>query len=162
MQPAGLPAFLVAPPMLTVRTRRQNLGATTPDINTMAQNNEAKTRAQKRANAARASLDNVGAAITKLTAEIKSKQARYNDLYSKFAEANRALKAATGENPEGRPTIRELDHRHYLPAEVFNLQYEWYEEAKAEAAATVANDNQARSSEAGEEQSGVESATLDD
>ena len=132
----------------------------------MSSNNEAKTRAQKRANAARASLDNVGAAITKLTAEIKSKQARYNDLYSKFAEANRALKAATGENPEGRPTIHELDHRHYLPAEVFNLQYEWYEEAKAEAkaeaAATVANDNQARSSEAGEEQSGVESATLDD
>ena len=143
----------------------------------MSSNNEAKTRAQKRANAARASLDNVGAAIavrtqvlskltSKLTAEIKSKQAKYNDLYSKFTEANRALKAATGENPEGRPTIRELDHRHYLPAEVFNLQYEWYEEAKAEAkaeaAATVANDNQARSSEAGEEQSGVESATLDD
>ena len=138
----------------------------------MAQNDAAKTTAQRRANAVRASLDNVGAAIAvrtqvlsvltrKLTAEIKDKQVEYNDLYSKFTEANRALKAATGENPEGRPTIRELDHRHYLPAEVCNLQDEWYEEAKAEAAAAVANDNQARSSEAGEEQNGVENVTLD-
>ena len=138
----------------------------------MSPANEAKIKAQERADAARSSVKNAGGVLTakkellskltrNLTAEIKIGEVEYNDLCRKLVEANRALKAATNEDSKEQPAIHGAAHCHYLPTAVLNHRSDWYEAAKAEAAAAVANRHKASNSGTGEEGSNVECVTID-
>ena len=136
--------------------------------------NEAKTKAQERADAVRSSVRNAGRVLTakrgllaKLTrnlmAEIKSEEVVYNDLCRKLVEANHAIKAATREHSKEQPAILGAAYCHHLPAAVLNHCSDWYEaaKAKAEADATDADKGAAPGSGTDEEGSNVECATTD-
>ena len=144
----------------------------TQEVTTMPAANEAKTKAQERADAVRSSVRNAGRVLTakrgllaKLTrnlmAEIKSEEVVYNDLCRKLVEANHAIKAATSEDSKEQPAIREAAYCHYLPAAVLNHCSDWYEAAKAEADAAVANRHAASDSGTGEGGSKVECVATD-
>ena len=77
----------------------------------------------------------------RLTSEIKTEEAEFNDLFRKHVEANRALKAAKDEASKEQAAIREA--------------------AKAEAAAAVANKIKEKNNNTGEKESDVERITID-
>ena len=125
----------------------------TPEIITMSPTYEAIIKAQELVDATLSSVKDAGNLLTakkavlskvtrNLTAEIKTGEVEYNDLYRKLVEANRALKAATDEASKEQAAIREA--------------------AKAEAATAVANKIKEKNNNTGEKESDVECITIDD
>ena len=114
---------------------------------------EAKIKAQELADATLSSVKDAGNLLTakktvlsrvtrRLTSEIKTDEANFNDLFRKHVEANRALKAAKDEASKEHAAIREA--------------------AKAEAAAAAANKIKEKNNNTGEKEGDIECITIDD